>query len=545
MGSHVITIADHLLNRLHEMGVKDIFGVPGDYNLQFLDYIESSKKVKWIGTCNELNAAYAADGYGRVKGVGAVVTTGGVGELSAMNGIAGSYAENVAVIHIVGMPSTVIQRAKLFNHHTFADGDFTKFIRIQQLITCANEVIELATAAVQIDTILTQCYLLQKPVVLGIASDLFDAKITIDKITPLNLALPQSNEQIQRALVKETITKIKHARQPLIVIDAKARNHNLIKYAKLLINKTHIPYVTTLMAKGDINEDNPQFMGEYFGKLSEKHILDYVDGSDLIIWFGRVDTDLNSAGYSTVHDYSKMLLIDYNQLAFFAEMTHSLNGIEFTNALTASINDYINSYHVRRHHIEATISPSLTYNTFWDYAHKLIKPDSNVLMEAGTSIFGFFNKQLPENVQVINQLLWGSIGYTVGATLGILASKVRVHTYLFVGDGSFQLTAQEVSTMLRHQYNPIIFLINNHGYTIERYIHGYTRKYNEIATWDYCGFVRSFKGELMTWKIERFEQLESLKSELDQHDDKLRFVEVILGKSEAPEVLHQIYSNKG
>ena len=84
-----VTVIDYLIERLHEIGVDDIFGVPGDYNLSFLDDVEKSSSVNWIGDCNELNAAYAADGYARKKGVGALITTFDVGELSAINGIAG------------------------------------------------------------------------------------------------------------------------------------------------------------------------------------------------------------------------------------------------------------------------------------------------------------------------------------------------------------------------------------------------------------------------------------------------------------------------
>ena len=101
-----VTVIDYLTERLHEIGVDDIFGVPGDYNLSFLDDVEKSSSVNWIGDCNELNAAYAADGYARKKGVGALITTFDVGELSALNGIAGSYAEHIPVIAITGAPTT-------------------------------------------------------------------------------------------------------------------------------------------------------------------------------------------------------------------------------------------------------------------------------------------------------------------------------------------------------------------------------------------------------------------------------------------------------
>src|SRR3990167_4669973 len=98
MELHEITIAEHLIKRLSELGIEHLYGIPGDYQLDFLDYVENSPKLEWRGNCNELNAAYAADGYARVRGMGAILTTNGPGELSAVNGLAGSYAENVPVI---------------------------------------------------------------------------------------------------------------------------------------------------------------------------------------------------------------------------------------------------------------------------------------------------------------------------------------------------------------------------------------------------------------------------------------------------------------
>ncbi|HAH14149.1 MAG TPA: indolepyruvate decarboxylase, partial [Pantoea agglomerans] len=124
------TVGDYLLTRLQEIGVKHLFGVPGDYNLQFLDHVIAHPAISWVGCANELNAAYAADGYARCNGAGALLTTFGVGELSAINGIAGSYAEYLPVIHIVGAPATQAQLQGDCVHHSLGDGDFQHFIRM-------------------------------------------------------------------------------------------------------------------------------------------------------------------------------------------------------------------------------------------------------------------------------------------------------------------------------------------------------------------------------------------------------------------------------
>jgi indolepyruvate decarboxylase len=152
----VYTVGDYLLDRLAELGVSEIFGVPGDYNLAFLDHIVAHPAIRWVGSANELNAGYAADGYGRLRGMSAVVTTFGVGELSAANAIAGSYAEHVPVVHIVGGPSKDAQFTRRALHHSLGDGDFEHFFRISREITCAQANLMPATACWEIDRVLSE-----------------------------------------------------------------------------------------------------------------------------------------------------------------------------------------------------------------------------------------------------------------------------------------------------------------------------------------------------------------------------------------------------
>lgn len=175
-----ITVGDYLLERIKTLGVSDMLGVPGDYNLGFLDQVDAMKGLEWRGCCNELNAAYAADGYARIRGASALLTTFGVGELSAINGIAGSYAEQVPVIHIDGMPTSIIQEKKAIVHHTLGDGNFSVFVRMYELVTVAQTVLTADNAASEIDRVLTACWLHKRPVYIGLPSDLTSVEIEQD-----------------------------------------------------------------------------------------------------------------------------------------------------------------------------------------------------------------------------------------------------------------------------------------------------------------------------------------------------------------------------
>src|SRR5258708_25153700 len=134
------TVTEHVLGRLKTIGIDDIFGVPGDYAFSVHDGMVHRPGINWIGCCNELNAAYAADGYARFRGVGAVSTTYGVGELSALNGIAGAYAEHLAVFHLVGMPTIAAQTSRALVHHTLGTGEFDVFAKMAEPVVCASPI---------------------------------------------------------------------------------------------------------------------------------------------------------------------------------------------------------------------------------------------------------------------------------------------------------------------------------------------------------------------------------------------------------------------
>src|SRR5262250_3042203 len=145
------SIGNFLLRRLQEAGIKHVFGVPGDYNLGFVQQLEDRGEPAWIGNCNELNASYATDAYARINGVGALTVTHGVGTLSAINGVAGAYSEHVPVILISGcLPLRAIQRGDLM-HHTLIDREKGNFRLMFAEVTDAQATLTPENAVAEID----------------------------------------------------------------------------------------------------------------------------------------------------------------------------------------------------------------------------------------------------------------------------------------------------------------------------------------------------------------------------------------------------------
>ncbi|KAK9694831.1 hypothetical protein K7432_013261 [Basidiobolus ranarum] len=542
--TETMTVSQYLLHRLKEIGIDDIFSVPGDFNLVFLDRVQDSGLINLVGDCNELNAAYAADGYARVKGVGAVITTFGVGELSAVNGIAGSYSEMVPVVKITGTPNTKSQASGALLHHTLGNGDFRAFQKIFSHITVTNTTLLPHNAASEIDRVLTECVQKVRPVYISLPTDVVDAEITVDK-KPLNLALPPNPEKIEAACIRQIAKAVEEAKDPIIIADACAIRHHCEKELLELIEKTGLPFYTTPMGKAVISESHPQFRGIYVGSLSNVRVKDEVENADLILSIGGLKSDFNTGSFSYRMDTDKTVEIhsDYTDV-FFG--TYKAVGMKYLLPKLASV---IPKREFKRIGALSNEVPQIDMKAmvpqawFWPRMGQFMKANDIVVAETGTSVFGALNSHLPEGATFISQILWGSIGYTVGSTLGAAVAGGARRVILFVGDGSFQLTCQEVSVMIRLGLHPIIFLLNNNGYTIERLIHGVKRTYNDIDNWDFSKTLDYFGGAAGQDKIgfqgraNTAEEFEQVLKKVESHNDKINFVEVMMDWLDAPENL--------
>ncbi|KAI2622677.1 pyruvate decarboxylase [Hypomontagnella submonticulosa] len=553
-----VDVAEYLFTRLHQIGIRSVHGLPGDFNLVALDYLPKAG-LKWVGNCNELNAAYAADGYARVKGIGAIVTTFGVGELSAVNGLAGAYSEHVPVVHIVGCPSTVSQRSGLLLHHTLGNGDFNVFANMSAAISCAvaklNDPAEIAT---QIDHALRECWLRSRPVYIMFPTDMVEKKVEGERLeTPIDLNEP-SNEADREDYVVDVVLKYLHAAQrPIVLVDACAIRHRVLDEVHDLIDKTQLPVFVTPMGKGGINETHPSYGGVYAGSASAPGVKDMVEGSDLVISIGALKSDFNTAGFSyrlsqltSVDLHSDHCTVRYSEYpgvrmkGVLRKVVERLDMSQikvqapprFPEMGTTPIGDTPAS--------EAVIKQ----NWFWARIDQFLRENDIVVTETGTANFGIWATRFPANVMSLNQTLWGSIGWAVGACQGAALAtqdmagpeKAR-RTILFEGDGSLQLTAQEISTMIRHRLDVIIFVICNDGYTIERFIHGMDEAYNDIAAWRYKDLPAVFGGNedaVKSYVVRTRAEVEKLLADKDFNDRKgLRFVELYMPREDAPKSL--------
>ncbi|CAO3635890.1 unnamed protein product [Cunninghamella blakesleeana] len=477
------TIGLYLLKRLKEVGVDTIFGLPDDPD------------ILWGNNANELNAAYAADGYARIKGVGALVTTFGVGELSAMNGIAGSYSENLSVIHIVGTPNTASQAAGAILHHTLGNGDFNVFVNMFSSVTAASVHITAAQAARQIDLVVSESVRRRRPGYIGIPIDLVNYEIEVD-LEPLDHSIPRNPPATQEAALNAIIKAIKNAKNPIIIADACVLRFNMESDLAKFVELSHFPSYVTPMGKSAIPPDTPGFRGCYTGNVSLPKVQEEVHSADLVLEFGSVQTDFNTGGFTYHIDQSKIIAFhSFTTKVFYSTFEH----VCMQELLPILIDrfpkevgekNFIQSmeskYGPRAERDVVLEGETMTQNYFWKIIPRFLPEKSIFVTETGTSAFGSFNMHGKRDTVFISQILYGSIGYSVPACLGAALADRSKRAFLVVGDGSFQLTAQELAVMLHHGITPVIMIFNNDGYLIEKLIHGPKRSYNNFQMWEYA-----------------------------------------------------------
>lgn len=536
------TIGDYLLTRLQEIGIKHLFGVPGDYNLQFLDRVIDHPDIRWVGCANELNAAYAADGYARSNGAGALLTTFGVGELSAINGIAGSYAEYLPVIHIVGAPATSAQLQGDCVHHSLGDGDFRHFIRMAAEVSAATAQLTADNATAEIDRVIEHALQARRPGYLSLAVDVAAIEVQ-PPVQPLN-PHQSSSPEARRAFRDAAERLLAPAERVSLLADFLALRWQQQSALAALREKSAIPCASLLMGKGVLDEQQPGYVGTYAGEASAGQVCGQIEQVDVAICVGVRFTDTITAGFT--QQFAPERLIDLQPFSASVGEEHFalLSMADALSELQPLFEHYGQQW-------QPAIAPSavqpdepaavISQQAFWQAMQKFLQPGDLILAEQGTAAFGAAALRLPSQVQLVVQPLWGSIGYTLPAAFGAQTADPDRRVILIIGDGSAQLTIQELGSMLRDEQRLILFLLNNEGYTVERAIHGATQRYNDIAPWNWTALPHalSLQGQAQSWRISETVQLDEVMARLSA-PQRLSLVEVVMQKEDLPPLLRKV-----
>ena len=541
-----VTVGNYLAQRLEEVGIREYFAIPGDFNLSLLDELLKNPRLKMINCCNELNAGYAADGYAREKGVAALVLTFGVGGLSAVNAVAGAFAEDLPVIVISGGPNVNSLMENRILHHTLArpEEGYKFVLSVYKEITAHAVVIrEISTAAFRIDEAIRIALSSRKPVYIEIACNL--ASALISKPNTLSLAPTRQSDprSLQKAL-EHVATFLNAARQPVLVAGSRLRAGDAKKAFATLASKCAYGVACMPNAKSFFPETNPQYIGIYWGSASSLGCREVVESSDAYLFAGPIFSDYTSVGFSALIQPARLVEASPERILVEGQAYHGIVLSEFLAGLASKLTSNPTSLdaYVRIKEVAPVTPPtapeelSLSTRRLFHHINESLDGTTTIVVETGDSWFNGMYLHLPDGCKFEIQMQYGSIGWSVGAFLGLAAANPQRRVIGLIGDGSFQMTAQEVSTILRYNYSGVIFLLNNGAYTIEVMIHD--GPYNTLQNWNYAAMVETMKD-----KAPILNQVVRTEKELVAALKKsatfkgLTFIEVILDRTDCNKAL--------
>ncbi|TXG84579.1 MAG: alpha-keto acid decarboxylase family protein, partial [Thermomicrobiales bacterium] len=493
-GNNRTTIGGYLLKRLQELGVGHIFGVPGDFVLGFMTEIEASP-VELINTCDEQGAGFAADAYARLRGIGAVCVTYGVGGLKLANTTGQAYAERVPVVVISGAPSMAERRRNPLIHHKVRSYD-TQLRVFQQLTVAWTVLDDPDDACREIDRVLRLCQRYSRPVYIELPRDMVDVEVEIESWTVVEQ--PASNPSTLAASLTEAVAWINRAEQPVIFFGVELYRFGLQDEALALIEASGIPAAVTLLDKGAIEERSPLFLGVYAGALGRDDVRRYVEESDCLIMLGTLLTDINLGIATAKIDPARCIHITHDRLAVGLHTYENVRLDDFVRGLgDAGIEPRSNRDHphaplARLEGVpETERDASVTVAHLFERLASYLTEETIVIADPGDALFGSIDLPVQEARAFLSPAFYASLGFAVPAAIGAQCARPEDRPLVLVGDGAFQMTGMELSTCAKFGLDPIVIVLNNDGYTTERLI--IDGGFNDIQQWNFSALPEVFQ----------------------------------------------------
>jgi len=487
-----ITVIDYIINRLADLGIEHAFGVPGDYSFPIDDAIEVSDRMTWVVCANELNAAYAADGYARRRGAALLTTTYGVGELSAINGVMGAKAHRVPIFHVVGAPSTRIQKQRLITHHSLGDGEYGNFFDVSAACCGVSAKITPDNVVMEMERVICEAFRLSQPAYIQVPEDF--ARMPVQGTPVKGHRLPnvfrgKSNPSEVDAAVRAVLGRLEKAHRPIVMPSFQVKRYHAQEALLSFLERTGLPFTLTAMDKGLVDETHPQYLGLFAGDASAPaSVGPAVASSDLVLCLGDlIEEDFNIGSWSGIVAPERKVVIASDHVrvgeAIFTSclLPDVLQGLARASAKTKTLS----LTPLKGIPLVGKDSDPISSAAFYPRLQRFLEDGDNFIVEGGSCMFPCASLALPKGVSYEGQILWASIGWATPATLGVALAEPHRRTILVSGDGAHQLTANELGVMGRYGINPIIILLNNGIYGVEDVLSERGHVYDNIAKWNY------------------------------------------------------------
>ncbi len=503
----VPTVGQYLIDRLRALGVAHVFGIPGDYVLTLYKMIDDSP-IRIVGMTREDNAGFAADAYARLHGLGCVCVTYCAGGLSLCNSIAGAYAEKSPVIVLSGSPG-VSERARNPLLHHKVKGFETQFEVFEKITVASTVLDDPMTAFDEIDRVLEAAARYKRPVYIEVPRDQVLARQVTPHRTPRGL--PPSDPDALREALDEASAMLTAARTPMILADVEVHRFGLQDELLALAEQTGMPIATTILGKSVISEGHPLFAGVYEGAMGRREVTEGVEQADCLLMLGCFLTDINLGIFTAKLEPSRCINATSEDLR-----------IRHHHYSDVRLDDFIRGLTERRLKVARTPIPPrpdafsctwvaqpeapITSCRLFARLNRMVDAKMTVIADIGDALFGAADMAMSRQTEFISPAYYTSMGFAVPAAVGAGMANPDSRVLVIVGDGAFQMTGMELSTIARHGLNPIVIVLNNHGYTTERFL--LDGPFNDIHEWKFHK-VPEVLGAGRGWEVRNEDELDA------------------------------------
>jgi len=478
------TLGQYLIDRLQAHGVGHVFGIPGDYVLTLYKMLQDSP-MRVVGMTREDSAGFAADAYARLHGLGCVCVTYCVGGLSLCNSIAGAYAEKSPVVVLSGSPGLRERARNPLLHHK-VKGFETQYEVFEKITVAATVLDDPLTAFREIDRVFEAAVRYKRPVYIEVPRD----QVLVRPEGPHRPAPgpPPSDPQALREAVDEAAAMLTAAHRPMILADVEVHRFWLQDDLIALAESTGIPVATTILGKSVISESHPLFTGIYEGAMGRTEVTECVEAADCLLMLGCFLTDINLGIFTANLDPSRCINATSEDLQ-----------IRHHHYSEVRLDDFIRALAARRLTVAKTPVPprtdpldlpwvtdtgaSLTSARLFARINRMLDERMVVIADVGDSLFGAADLSMSRRTEFLGPAYYTSMGFAVPASVGVGMANPSIRALVIVGDGAFQMTGMELSTVVRYGLNPIVVVLNNHGYTTERFL--LDGPFNDIQEWQF------------------------------------------------------------
>jgi indolepyruvate decarboxylase len=552
-----MTVGDFLIEELLARGVRHIFGVPGDTVLDFYKQLEQRKQdelarggtrfLETVNTCDEQGAGFAADSYARLNGLGVVCVTWDVGGLKVANAAAEAYAERTPLVIISGAPSPTACRDFPRVHHLFRH--FRSQLKIfQELTEAASALKNPKDAGLEIFRLLDLAQRERGPVYLEVPADLFTQPYNgpvrehlLNIVTQPGPCSDPDNLHDAVTLTRQLLEK--DDAHPVILAGVELHRYALQQELRTLVDKTQLPVAANLLGKSVIDEGHPCYLGVYWGRLSAEEVRKQVEESRCVLQLGVLWTDMELGfGETTLrpeqciqasrdrvtigwHEFDKVCLGD-----FLRELTRQLPAAEVQHPARPLPRWESSDRRITSKRLFARLNAFLT-------------GDIVVVADAGDALFSSRDLITRANNEFVSPAYYLSMGFAVpagvGAQLALRAERPNCRPLVLVGDGAFQMTGMELSTAVRYGCNPIVIVLNNDGYTTERF--HTDGDFNNIVRWNYSR-LHEVLGSGKGCVVETERDLDRALAEAEAYRESFYLIDVHLERFDASEALRLLWA---